>query len=115
MRISDWSSDVCSSDLEDDHHHGHGHGHHHDHDHDHDHGHEHFTTEDGRIDVNRHDSSIQSFCLTFDQPFEWNMLDTWLDMMAAYRGDNLLRVKGLLNGTGRSEEHTSELKSIIRN
>src|SRR3546814_2236547 len=98
MSMSDWSSDVCSSDLiagdiapnqlfnaglydpatksfdvqnwlraeayEDDHHHGHGHGHHHDHDHDHghDHGHEHFTTEDGRIDVNRHDSSIQSFC-----------------------------------------------------
>ncbi|MFC3676057.1 CobW family GTP-binding protein [Ferrovibrio xuzhouensis] len=90
--------------YEDDHHHDHDHGHHHDHDHDHDHGqdhgHEHFITEDGRIDVNRHDNSIQSFCLTFDQPFEWNMLATWLDMLAAYRGDNLLRVKGLLNVTG---------------
>lgn len=83
-----------------DHDHHHDHGHHHGHGHGHDHGHEHFTTEDGRIDVNRHDASIQSFCLTFDQPFEWNMLATWLDMLAAYRGDNLLRVKGLLNVTG---------------
>src|SRR3546814_7297450 len=82
------------------------------------------------------------------------MLATWLDMLAAYRGDNLLRVKGLLNVTGvdrpvvihgvqhlfhppatipawpdddrrsrivfitrdlgRSEEHPSELQSLMR-
>jgi G3E family GTPase len=90
--------------YEDGHHHDHdhdrGHGHEHHHDHAHDHGHEHFLTPDGKIDVNRHDAAIQSYCLTFDQPFEWNTLATWLDMLAAYRGDNLLRVKGLLNVTG---------------
>jgi G3E family GTPase len=98
----------------DDHHHHHDHGHEHDHDaHDnHDHGHEHhdqghkhhdhehFHTAEGKLDINRHDASIQSFCLTFDQPFEWNTLATWLDLLAAYRGDNLLRVKGLVNVTG---------------
>ncbi|WP_341895524.1 GTP-binding protein [Ferrovibrio terrae] len=88
------------------HHHDHDHGHDHDHhddgDHHHhdDHGHQHFETTDGKLDVNRHDASIQSFCLTFDEPFEWNTLATWLDLLAAYRGDNLLRVKGLVNVTG---------------
>lgn len=83
-------------------HHGHDHDHHH-HDHGHSHAHhehEHFQTADGKLDVNRHDASIQSFCLTFDTPFEWNTLATWLDLLAAYRGDNLLRVKGLVNVTG---------------
>jgi G3E family GTPase len=91
-----------------DHHHDHGHDHH-DHGHDeHAHGehahdrheHEHFHTAEGKVDVNRHDASIQSFCLTFEDPFEWNTLATWLDLLAAYRGDNLLRVKGLVNVTG---------------
>lgn len=91
-----------------DHDHAHDHDHHHDHDHDHghshhdhtEHDHAHFQTADGKLDVNRHDASIQSFCLTFDNPFEWNTLATWLDLLAAYRGDNLLRVKGLVNVTG---------------
>lgn len=83
-------------------------GHYHDHDHDHDHHHDgghHHDHHHGHgaqdpHDVNRHDASIQSFCLTFDDPFEWNTLATWLDLLAAYRGDNLLRVKGLLNVAG---------------
>ncbi len=83
-----------------DHHHDHGHHHdHHDHGHDHD-AHGHPLTPEGKLDVNRHDASISSFCLTFDTPFEWNTLATWLDLLAAYRGDNLLRVKGLINVVG---------------
>lgn len=83
---------------------GDDHHHHHDHDHDHNHGHGHDHhgrdhSHDG-IDVNRHDASIRSFCLTFEAPLEWNTLATWLDLLAAYRGDNLLRVKGLVNVTG---------------
>lgn len=81
-----------------DHDHGHDHGHDHDHDHHDDHGH--FLKPDGSVDVNRHDTSIRSFCLTFEQAFEWNTLATWLDLLAAYRGDNLLRVKGLVNVQG---------------
>lgn len=83
--------------------HHHDHEPHHDHDHDphhgHGHGHHHHHDQDPH-DVNRHDSSIQAFCLTFDEAFDWNTLATWLDMLAAYRGDNLLRVKGLVNVTG---------------
>jgi G3E family GTPase len=76
----------------DHHHHGHGHGHdHHDHGHDHDH---------AKLDVNRHDDHVRAFCLSFDEPFQWDQVATWLDMLAAYRGDNLLRVKGILNVVG---------------
>ncbi|MCW5729191.1 MAG: GTP-binding protein [Alphaproteobacteria bacterium] len=76
------------------HDHGHDH-HHHDHEHDHDHEHEH-----GRQDVNRHDARISSFCLTIDRPVEWSQLAYWLDLLASYRGDDLLRVKGILNVAG---------------
>ena len=48
-------------------------------------------------DVNRHDAEIAAFCLYFDQPFDWETLVYWLELLAAYRGENLLRVKGLFN------------------
>jgi len=63
---------------------------HHDHGHDHDgHGHQH--------DVNRHDDSITAFCMYIDDPLPWSDVATWLELMTTYRGDDLLRVKGLLN------------------
>ncbi|HWX51195.1 MAG TPA: GTP-binding protein [Roseomonas sp.] len=71
------------------HHHGYGHGHHH---HDH-HGHEH--------DPNRHDARIHAFCLSFDRPLPWEGLATWLEMLAATRGDAVLRVKGILDLEGQ--------------
>lgn len=106
FNVQNWlRAEAYGDDHHHDHDHGHGHAHkHHDHGHDdhaHDHhDHEHFHTAEGKLDVNRHDASITSFCLTFDQPFEWNTLATWLDLLAAYRGDNLLRVKGLVNVAG---------------
>jgi G3E family GTPase len=75
------------------HDHGHGHGHHHDHDAGHalpGHGH----------DPNRHDSRIHAFCLTYDQPLPWDGLATWLEVLAMTRGENLLRLKGILNLQG---------------
>ncbi len=55
--------------------------------HGHDHGH----------DVNRHNSEITAFCLYFDEPFDWDSLSYWLELLATYRGDDLLRVKGLFD------------------
>ena len=72
---------------------GHDHDHHHHGDHHHDHDHAH-------LDVNRHDDHISSFCLSWDEPLVWEQVSTWLDLLAAYRGDNLLRVKGILNIQG---------------
>ena len=60
-----------------------------DHAHAHDHGHEH--------DVNRHDERIRAFCMTIEKPLPWNSVATWLELLATYRGEDMLRVKGILN------------------
>jgi G3E family GTPase len=54
-------------------------------------------------DPNRHDARIGAFCLTFEDPLDWQGLAMWLEMLVAQRGANLLRVKGILNlkGHGR--------------
>ncbi|NBC47179.1 MAG: GTP-binding protein [Gammaproteobacteria bacterium] len=65
----------------------------HDHHHDHDHGHAH--------DVNRHDDHIQSFAIVVDQPIPDAMLDAWLDLLLAMCGQDMLRIKGILNVRGR--------------
>lgn len=72
------------------HQHGHDHGHDHAHDHDHDH-----------PDVNRHDARISAFCVTMDKPLRWHGVGTWLEMLIATQGENLLRIKGILNLEGQ--------------
>ena len=74
--------------------HGHDHDHHHDHEHEHHH-HDHATP-----DVNRHDDRIRATCLTFDEPIDWESFSLWMGSLARYRGEDLLRVKGILNVSG---------------
>ncbi len=79
--------------------HGHGdHGHgHHDHG-DHGHGdHGHGDHGHGGHDPNRHDDHIRAFCLTFDRPILPGALQLWLELLLAFRGPDLLRVKGIVN------------------
>jgi G3E family GTPase len=52
-------------------------------------------------DRNRHDARIGAFCITLDQPLDWQGVAMWLEMLVASRGENLLRVKGILNLKGR--------------
>jgi G3E family GTPase len=74
----------------------HAHGHRHDHAHgakdDHGHGHR-----AAPLDVNRHDDRIHTFCIVRDGPVLWDSFAAWLEIMAAMRGDDLLRVKGIVN------------------
>lgn len=58
----------------------HSHGHHHHH-----------------HDVNRHDARIQAFVFTRDEPVNFGALSFALEMLIASRGENLLRVKGIVN------------------
>ena len=51
-------------------------------------------------DVNRHDTSIHSFCLVHDEPVDWTVFGIWLTMLLHTHGENILRVKGLLNVDG---------------
>jgi G3E family GTPase len=52
-------------------------------------------------DRNRHDERIGAFCVTLNDPLDWQGLAMWLEMLVASRGENLLRVKGILNLKGQ--------------
>lgn len=73
------------------------HGHHHDHGHDHGHDHTHGHHDH---DVNCHDSSIYATCLTFDEPLQAHAFERWLDILVAFKGAAILRVKGIVNIAG---------------
>jgi len=73
-------------------------GHGHDHDHDHEHHHDHH--DHAKPDINRHDDRIRATCLTFDEPIDWESFSLWMGSLARYRGEDLLRVKGILNVAG---------------
>jgi G3E family GTPase len=48
-------------------------------------------------DVNRHDAGIAAFALTFEEPLDWTAFGIWLSMLLQARGEDVLRVKGILN------------------
>ena len=47
-------------------------------------------------DVNRHDDRIRAYCVTREQPISWAGLSRWLDLIIGMRGNDLLRVKGIV-------------------
>jgi G3E family GTPase len=57
----------------------------------HQHGHHHHH------DVNRHDAHIQAFVFTAEKPVSWMALGFALEMMISSKGENLLRIKGIVN------------------
>jgi G3E family GTPase len=60
------------------HEHGHGHGHHH-------------------HEVNRHDAGIQAVPLVIEEPQDWIGLSMWLSFIVSTYGQQLLRLKGVIN------------------
>jgi len=50
-----------------------------------------------------HDGRVQSFCVTFDEPVQRNNLRAALEMLCAFRGEHLLRVKGIVNAIGHDQ------------
>ena len=53
-------------------------------------------------DINRHDDSIISFCITRDKPLDWEAFVAWIRILIGKYGEQLLRIKGILNISGRS-------------
>lgn len=49
-----------------------------------------------------HHSGVRAFGLRFEEPLDWTMFALWLAMLLQARGDDVLRVKGLLD-TGSDE------------
>jgi G3E family GTPase len=51
-------------------------------------------------DVNRHDSRISTFCISAQRPLDWAKLKDWLSLLIANRGEQILRLKGIINVEG---------------
>lgn len=66
------------------------------HDHDHAHAHDHGGGHGHEHDINRHDASIQAFCLSRDAPLDPRSFDIFLDLLRHAHGPKLLRVKGVV-------------------
>jgi G3E family GTPase len=47
-------------------------------------------------DVNRHDDRIRAHCVTIDAPLNGKDFAHWLDLIAMMRGEEMLRVKGIV-------------------
>jgi G3E family GTPase len=47
-----------------------------------------------------HDARVRSFCLRFEKPFTWEGLRAALETLAALRGPDLLRMKGIVRIAG---------------
>lgn len=47
-------------------------------------------------DVNRHGDRVRAFCITRDFPLSHDGFFAWLEIVSGMRGDDLLRVKGLV-------------------
>lgn len=69
------------------------HNHAHEHDLDHVGGHDHHP----QHDVNRHGTDIHAFCVVRDQPVSSLALSVALELLIANRGEDLLRVKGIIH------------------
>lgn len=52
---------------------------------------------DHAIPASRHDHGISSCCVVREQPLSWQAFSNWLELLAGRRGDDLLRVKGIVN------------------
>jgi G3E family GTPase len=59
------------------------------------HGHDHAHGD--KAATHSHDAGVRSFCLTFDEPLPWQPFSDWLNMLRQDRGEDLLRVKGILH------------------
>ena len=44
-----------------------------------------------------HDHRVQAHAIRFDRPLDWMMFGIWLSALVASRGDDVLRIKGLLD------------------
>lgn len=84
IQVQDWLRiDAYEPDAHHGHdHHGHGNHHHH---------------KDAEANRNRHDDHISAYSIIREKPISWAGFSAWLDMISKMRGDDLLRVKGIVN------------------
>ncbi len=54
-------------------------------------------------DVNRHSDEIQAYCITLDKPISPGAFNFFIEILAGQRGEDMLRLKGLLNVEGNPD------------
>ncbi len=54
----------------------------------------------GHAHDHAHAEGIASFCLTYDEPLDWTAFGVWMTMLLHRHGENVLRIKGMLNVIG---------------
>ncbi|MDA1097787.1 MAG: GTP-binding protein [Proteobacteria bacterium] len=50
--------------------------------------------------IHEHADHVHSFALTYASPLDWTAFGIWMTMLLHHHGDNVLRIKGLLNVAG---------------
>jgi G3E family GTPase len=65
--------------------------------------HAHHHGEPAGHDPDRHSDRVVSFCLRAEAPLDWPTLTQWLELLLTARGDQILRLKGVLNVRGRDK------------
>lgn len=55
------------------------------------------TASPNRAGLHGHDRDIHSFCLTWPNAMDWTVFGIWLTALLHAHGENVLRVKGILN------------------
>ena len=51
-------------------------------------------------ELNRHSADVASLSLALDEPLDWTAFGIWLSMLLNRHGNDVLRVKGILNVQG---------------
>jgi len=55
------------------------------------------------LDINRHDEHIRAFCFAIDEPLSEELASGWLELLLSFVGQDVLRIKGILNIEGRDQ------------
>ena len=58
--------------------------------------------EDEHGHAHRHDETVQSFVMRFEQPMPWETFTQCMEVLTALRGPDMLRIKGLVNVVGKA-------------
>jgi G3E family GTPase len=98
LDVQNWLRVEAYGETKADQHQDHAEHDHHAHGHDHDH-----HDDDHHHDINRHDDHIRAFCLTYATPLDWDKFVSWIEMLTATQGANILRIKGILNVAGEDK------------
>jgi len=44
-----------------------------------------------------------AFCFSFDEPIAPDLFDEWLSLLVGFKGQNILRIKGIVNLAGEDK------------